>query len=254
MIRYTCLINYFGGKSKLAQHYPKPRHDTVIEPFAGGAAYALRYAEREVILNDLDDRVVAIWRAVIDGPLDPILRAIPDTVKEGDRVSQFLTSETPKAAELIMRACCNVGAFGDTDTRDKISPFARKQWHSIKPRLEYWAPRVRHWRVVQADYSQLPNWRATWFVDPPYSNGSPGLKGMDYAHGNSLDYGVLAAWCRTRRGAVIACDQADATWLPFRPLAMLHATSKKGPYRVMEGVALTGLGGESRVPRTPVHA
>jgi len=26
---------YYGGKWRAAPHYPKPRHDTIVEPFAG---------------------------------------------------------------------------------------------------------------------------------------------------------------------------------------------------------------------------
>lgn len=31
-------------------------------------------------------------------------------------------------------------------------------------------------------------------------------------------------WCKDRRGQVIVCENAGATWLPFEPLATIKAT------------------------------
>jgi hypothetical protein len=44
---------------------------------------------------------------------------------------------------------------------------------------------------------------------------------MGYAAGcdaAALDYEALGAWCRSRPGQRIVCEQAGATWLPFRHL------------------------------------
>ena len=35
---------YYGGKWRAAPKYPPPEHDTIVEPFAGAAGYATRYA------------------------------------------------------------------------------------------------------------------------------------------------------------------------------------------------------------------
>ena len=46
-------FGYYGGKWRDAvKHYPAPQFDIVMEPFAGSAGYALRYAERNVVLCD----------------------------------------------------------------------------------------------------------------------------------------------------------------------------------------------------------
>ena len=29
---------------------------------------------------------------------------------------------------------------------------------------------IKHWRIIEGDYSLAPNRKATWFVDPPYNN------------------------------------------------------------------------------------
>lgn len=39
------VLNYFGSKVSVAHKYPPPKHDIIIEPFAGGAGYSLCYDE-----------------------------------------------------------------------------------------------------------------------------------------------------------------------------------------------------------------
>jgi site-specific DNA-adenine methylase len=60
---------YYGGKWRAALRYPIPR-STVVEPFAGAAGYSLRWAQQgfrfDVHLYDLDERVAALWRYLVD--------------------------------------------------------------------------------------------------------------------------------------------------------------------------------------------
>ena len=67
---FKCAFTFYGGKSKIAHLYPAPTERTVIEPFCGGASYSLRYADRDVWINDLDDRTVAIWRFMVEHQRD----------------------------------------------------------------------------------------------------------------------------------------------------------------------------------------
>lgn len=74
---------------------------------------------------------------------------------------------------------------------------------------------IRHWRVIEGDYTSAPDVEATWFVDPPYQRS-----GVHYNHpSTALDFSALAEWCRSRRGQVIACEADGADWLPFRVFA-----------------------------------
>jgi len=71
---------------------------------------------------------------------------------------------------------------------------------------------IRHWRVENCSYSEIPDLEATWFVDPPYQD-----KGKWYVHGSSgIDYPHLGGWCAERKGEAIVCEQSGADWLPFR--------------------------------------
>lgn len=38
---------YYGSKWSLGPLYPAPRHDRIIEPFAGSACYSLHHPERD---------------------------------------------------------------------------------------------------------------------------------------------------------------------------------------------------------------
>ena len=66
-------FNYYGSKHKLSSLYARPRHDVLIEPFAGGAAYSHLHWKRKVKLYDLDDRICAIWDYLIHVSEDEIL-------------------------------------------------------------------------------------------------------------------------------------------------------------------------------------
>ena len=35
------MFYYYGRKKQIAKYYPKPNFNTIIEPFAGSAAYSL---------------------------------------------------------------------------------------------------------------------------------------------------------------------------------------------------------------------
>ncbi len=75
-------------------------------------------------------------------------------------------------------------------------------------------PKIKHWKISRCDYSQVPNQVATYFVDPPYQLG-----GESYVC-QPASFADLGAWCRSRHGQVIACEQEGATWLPFTPLGV----------------------------------
>lgn len=69
-------------------------YDTIIEPFAGSARYALRYADRKVILNDLDPTIAGIWRYLIHEATPERIAQLPE-LKVGERLDSipWLTDE-----------------------------------------------------------------------------------------------------------------------------------------------------------------
>ena len=44
------MFYYYGRKQKIFGKYPKPQFDTIIEPFAGSAAYSMNYYKNNFVL------------------------------------------------------------------------------------------------------------------------------------------------------------------------------------------------------------
>ena len=80
---------------------------------------------------------------------------------------------------------------------------------------------IRHWTLIEGDYTEAPDIAATWFIEPPYE-----VAGRHYRH-RPTDYGELAAWCRSRRGQTIVCENVGAEWLPFEPWRDCKANESK---------------------------
>lgn len=215
-------FTYYGGKWRVAPKYPEPTHIRIFEPFAGSAGYSLRHPERQIWLNDADPIVAGTWEYLI-GVSEAEILALPD-LGEGDSVDDF---------GLRQEARWLVGWWlnkGSATPKRKPSTFMLKHaagapyWgESIRRRIAGQLEAIRHWTVTNYDYEELPNWEATWFVDPPYVGA-----GHHYRHGSKgLDFPRLGRWCQGRDGQVLVCEADDADWLPFKPLVEIDGTEGK---------------------------
>ena len=214
-MKYRSIFSYYGGKSKLAARYASPRHDLILEPFAGGAAYSLLYHERMVKLNDLDSLTFGAWSFLLQkDALDLVQQHVPRTINRGDNIYDLVNADCPAGLITLMRAAAAPGSFGAKGIRKQVTPWGSRAWHRLIPRLEYWIPKISHWSVTNVDFSLMPNDQGQWFIDPPYAN----VAGSDYRTGG-INYMSLAAWCRARHGSVIVCENAGAAWLPFTPFS-----------------------------------
>ena len=75
--------------------------------------------------------------------------------------------------------------------------------------------KVKHWDLIQGDYTLAPDITATWFIDPPYK----GEAGTGYRWGSKeMDYSALANWILARKGQVICCEGHEGDYLPFTTL------------------------------------
>lgn len=214
-------FGYFGGKWRDAlKNYPAPQHETIIEPFAGSAGYALRYSARRVVLCELDPIVAGVWRYLIGACAEEI-RSIPD-VLPGESVDGLRVCEEARwlVGFWLNRATAYPRKSPSRWMRDGIRPgsfWGSRVRETIASQLEL----IRHWEIHNCTYSEAPvSEHATWFVDPPYEEA-----GRHYRFGpNLLDYGALGEWCKSRNGQTIVCENAGADWLPFRPLGSFKTT------------------------------
>lgn len=231
-------FGFYGGKWRdTPRHYPPPAHETIVEPFAGSAGYAVRYADRKVVLCDIDPIITGVWDYLIGASSAEVL-ALPDL--EPDQTVDDL--EVCPQARWLIGFWLNRGVPAPRRSpsrwmRDGVRPgsfWGERVRVTIADQLEG----IRHWQVFNCSYQDGPvTHEATWFIDPPYQHA-----GRHYTFGSAgIDFPELADWCRTRPGQVIVCEADGADWLPFEPLGDIKTTR---PSRAHEQVWLAVSTGE----------
>jgi hypothetical protein len=214
-------FSYFGGKWTLAPRYPAPEHGLIVESFAGSAGYATRYPDREVVLVERAPHIAALWRWLISVSVDEVM-ALPLDLRE--------TGGLCDGAQILIRFWC---ARGRTRPPTTISSWMTSgRWPAsfwgayARDRIASQVTAIRHWRIVEGNYTDAPDARATWFIDPPYVGDRRYCARVD-------DYASLACWCRARRGLAIVCEQGGADWLPFRPFRAAKSIARRAYQEVV---------------------
>lgn len=215
-------FTFYGGKWRAAPHYPVPTYDTIIEPFAGAAGYAVRHHTKNVVLVEKDPVIASLWRYLIAATSDDImglpLIAATQSIKNID---------VPAAAKSLIGFWLNKGAASPCHTPSawmRGGTHPTSYWgNEIRERIASQVEKIAHWTVIEGDYTAAPEMKATWFVDPPYQ-----IAGKHYKHSSkNIDFTNLAGWCRAREGQVMVCETEGAEWLPFTPFRTIKSTPGK---------------------------
>jgi len=208
------MFSYYGSKSKIVHLYPPPKFNTVIEPFAGSARYALRHFRRDVILIDKYDKIIAVWKYLQSASENDVL-TLP-MLRAGESLNDH--KSLADAERWFIGFHINGGS-----AMPKVTVKDFNMWTPVN--RQYAARslyKIRHWKFVQGEYDCLANIEATWFIDPPYFQG-----GEHYRHGtNKLDFTQIADYAQSRNGQVIVCENSSATWMPFMKLTKMHGSLK----------------------------
>lgn len=216
-VRLPMLIPYYGSKARLVRAYPPPRHGTIVEPFAGGAAYALAYADRQVGIVEKYPLLAALWRWLIAVTPAEILR-LP-LVRSVDELPSSVCQEARWLIGWWLNTCTE-SPRRSASTRFDMRP--NVFWGEVRRELiAEQVLRIKHWQVFECGYADVPVDLpdVTWFVDPPYEGA-----GKHYVHASDgIDYAHLSTWCRTLEGQVIVCENVGATWLPFEFLTQARS-------------------------------
>jgi len=207
------MFYYYGRKKQIAKYYPKPNYSVIIEPFAGAAAYSLFDTnwQRQVILNERDEKVYQIWDWLINSATEREIKNLPE-LQVGEKSSEFLH---------IVHAATKMAFHFKTI---KVTPVLARNWEISRRFFLRDLHKIKHWQIYNKDYSEIENIEGTWFIDPPYMGDS----GMGYRYNSKmLDYEALARWALSRKGEIIFCEGNDADYLPFRPLLELKGVAGK---------------------------
>lgn len=206
---------YFGGKFRAVPHYPKPKYETIIEPFAGAAGYSTRYFDKQIILYEKDEKIYGIW--------DFLLKSQPKDIYELPiKIEHVNDIKGPQEAKWLIGLWINKP--GPTpaltpSTWFKSGTRPNSHWgRVIRERIASQVPYIKHWVVHNKSYEECPNQQATWFIDPPYE----GKSGKLYKQKIS-NYNKLGEWCKTRHGQTIVCEKDNADWLDFRPFRKIKS-------------------------------
>lgn len=215
------MFYYYGRKKRIAGLYSPPAFDTIVEPFAGSAAYSLHgeHWKKQVILCDTNPTVIGIWNYLKDASIKDI-QSLP-RLEAGEKTTDH--KQLSDVEKDLIGLHINPGSSVPKVTASKFS-----RWEPGKRYILENLYKIKHWEIIFGSYAGLSNQGATWFIDPPYKKA-----GTYYAGGNALDFNYLASWCRSRDGQVIVCEADGATWLPFE---FLISTKNAGKHRCKEVV------------------
>ena len=203
------MFYYYGRKKRIVKYYPEPIYDTIIESFAGSAAYAMEYFEKKVILYEINNKIYSVWKYLQEASIKDIL-GLP-ILEKGQCLNNeefnYLSDPEKWTIGLFLNPGSSVpkkspGNFCDWDEKHRLL-------------LSSELYKIKHWEIRNESYENAPNIEATWFIDPPYQHAGK------YYTNWKIDYESLGAWCIERQGQTIVCENEGATWLPFEPLVDL---------------------------------
>lgn len=209
------MFKWFGSKWQSAKHYPKPEHDTIVEPFAGGAGYSLNYVDKNVVIWEDDPNLTVLWKWLIEhaavNPAD--IKDIPVNLPIG---TDIRTLGLSVGQCMLLKHWQRTNNTGDCWT---VSPWGHLpgQWtENTRARLFDQITAIAHWQFRQA--IEMIDEPCHWFIDPPYL--------YNYRYRSNLpdfDYSAFSSFVNTinKDSTVVVCeatrksDGAVPDYLPF---------------------------------------
>lgn len=197
-----------------------PKYDLVIEPFAGGAGYSLRWQPRKVILVERNPIVASLWRYLIAVRSEEI-QSLPIYF---DHIDDLKICQEAKYLIGFWISC------GGSAPKKRRSKWARDHIQTIpgsvwsertRDRIALQCNLIRHWQIIEGDYTSAPDVEAHWIIDPPYQ-----VAGVNYPC-HEVNYQELAAWSMARTGYVVVHENEGASWLPFKKFMDLKSMNGK---------------------------
>ena len=255
-------FRYPGGKTWLVPLFRKwmasfsEKPKTLVEPFAGGGIIGLTAAfenlANEVLLVELDERVAAVWRTMLNGHAGWLADAILNFELTPASAQELLVKKPGNVRELALQTIVrNRTAHGGilADGAGVI-----KVGENGKGILSRWYPKTLSTRInaisyvahrigfVQGDAFEVLAARKhesdfAFFIDPPYTAGGKSAGSRLYTH-SAIDHDRLFAACADLKGDFLmtydnapeVCEMARKYGFCTKPVAMKnthHAEMKE---------------------------
>src|SRR5687767_6085085 len=128
--------SYYGNKSKIVHLYPPPKHQVIIEPFAGTARYSLYNTnwKRDVILYDKFKKIIDVWKFLQQASEKDIL-GLPK-IKQRENLDDF--EQLSEVEKMLIGWCIQGGIAAPAKTASSFNAWGRlqekiaKNLHKIK--------------------------------------------------------------------------------------------------------------------------
>jgi len=212
------MFYYYGRKDRIAKEYPEPKFDTIIEPFAGSAAYSMKYHTKNVILVEKDPRIASVWNYLIGVSPEEIL-SLP-LLEKGESLNNDKFNYLSEEQKNVIGLFLNPGSAQPKKSPGNFCAWSEKN----RLRLSEDVIKVKHWKIINDVYQTSPDIEATWYIDPPYQ----GNGGQYYRFGNkNFNYDELREWILNRKGQIIVCENSEANWMDFKPLVDIKGQKRK---------------------------
>lgn len=212
------LFKWFGSKWQSAPRYPAPEYREIVEPFAGGAGYSLRYPDRQILICENNPNLKILWSWLINVATESMIREIPVNIPIGTDIRTLGLSD---GAAMLLKHWQRTNNVGDCWT---ISPWGNSpgQWTAnTRARVAEEVNAIKHWTFLEDGLAAMLTGAmctdpGTWFVDPMY------MYNYQYNAKTGHDYAELGSLCQKLPGQVMVCEAIDPksgaspNWLPFR--------------------------------------
>jgi DNA adenine methylase len=235
------VLRYHGGKWRLAPWIIGffPVHRVYVEPFGGGASVLMRKPPASAeIYNDLDSRIVSMFRVLRDPILGPELNRqvalTPYAREEHERSYEDCDDQLEQARRTIIRGMMGHGSRGATSAHRTGFRTARRRgihaaadWASYSAALAATIERLRDVLIERRDacavMQEFDGPECLHYVDPPYpaATRTTNLTGVGRAYAHELtdaDHRRLADVLRALTGYVVLsgypCDLYDRELYP----------------------------------------
>lgn len=230
-VRHRSPFRYPGGKTWFVPMFRNwmatlnHKPDILIEPFTGGGIIGLTALFEnlvdKVVMAELDDDVASIWKTVVDGHVDSLVKKILEfNLTYESLVREIMkpdTDITDKAFKTILKNRTYYGgilAKGAGLPKDNRGILSRWYPDTLAKRfsdLKTISDRISFFHGdglnIMREYSKYDS--VVFFIDPPYTIGGKKAGRRLYKH-HSLDHDDLFSICETLHGKfLMTYDDVD---------------------------------------------